>query len=322
MTAAPEPTRGVRVKRTLARRLFFRRQFYLQILRIALDRARTGPRQQRAFVSLMGGIGDLVNCFPSLEQLSERYTVDVGTAGYPYLALVRANPHVRRVWTPFIYKPHRAAHRRLIERVLTRFYERVWLLDFSDADWWKEGRHFSRIYSDRLECPPPERGVIYVPESHRREADAFLARRGLDRFVYAVQQVRRRLPWKSWPVPHWHALFRLIHEHTALPILVDTTGSDERALPDFCLDVGRLDILTAAAVIARARAFVGSDSGLTHVAAAVGVPTVSVHVGFPPATCQPLGEHVTLVTQRRPFDDPVATTPEEAYAAVKRVLTP
>lgn len=112
LTAAVGPIRGVKVKRTLARRLFFRRQFYLQLARIVVRQVRCRDRRGQIFVSLMGGIGDLVNFFPTLEKLAERYVVDMGTAGYPYLALVRNNPRIRRVYTPFIYKPHREAHRR------------------------------------------------------------------------------------------------------------------------------------------------------------------------------------------------------------------
>jgi ADP-heptose:LPS heptosyltransferase len=86
------------------------------------------------------------------------------------------------------------------------------------------------------------------------------------------------------------------------------------------VDAGRLDVLTAAAVIERARLFVGSDSGLTHVAGALGTPTVAIHLGYPPETCAALGDRVAVVRQRRPFDDPAATSPEEVLASVERVL--
>ena len=54
--------------------------------------------------------------------------------------------------------------------------------------------------------------------------------------------VRNRLPFRSWPLGHYHALLRLVHERFALPLVVDTVGSDAAALPDFCLDAGRLDV--------------------------------------------------------------------------------
>lgn len=99
------PTRGVHVRRPLARRLLFRRQFYLQLPRIVAHRLR--HRDRRAlFVSLMGGIGDLVNFFPTLERLAAECEVEMATAGYPYRLLVGNNPFVGRVWTPFMTDVH------------------------------------------------------------------------------------------------------------------------------------------------------------------------------------------------------------------------
>ena len=58
---------------------------------------------------------------------------------------------------------------------------------------------------------------------------------------------------------------------------METTSSDDIAVPAFCVRLERLDILVAAALIERARLFLGPDSGLTHVAAALGVPTVALY---------------------------------------------
>ena len=203
-------------------------------------------------------------------------------------------------------------------RVLAPFYERVLLLDLPDGDWWKDGKHFVERYAEACGCPAPDKGILYLAADNRRAAADYLRQRGLDSFIYVAQMVRHRLPFRSWPLAHYHALLRLLHERLALPIVVDTVGSDEAALPDFCVDAGRLDVLTAAAVIERARLFVGSDSGLTHVAGALGTPTVAIHLGYPPETCAALGDRVVVVRQRRPFDDPAATSPEEVLALAVR----
>ena len=321
MSAAPDgPWSGTRPARGLFRRVVFRRQFYLQLVKILADRARSPSREGRIFLSLMGSVGDLVYLFPSLEILARRSVLDMGTGGYPYLPVVKNNPHVARIYSPFIYKPRRRAQRRLIERILSPFYERVLLLEFEDGNWWKEGRHFAERYAEASACPAPRKGIVYLSEDNRRVAAEYLRRHGLSSFAYVVQMVRHRLPFRSWPVAHYHTLLRLIHERFALPIVVDTVESDASLLPDFCLDAGRLDVLTAAAVIERARLFVGSDSGLTHVAGALGTPTVAIHLGYPPETCAALGDHVAIVRQRHPFDEPAATSPEEVLATVEGVL--
>lgn len=318
MTDPPRGPKGTRSARPPLERLIFRRQFYLQLARIAWRRAR--QPHGGVFVALMGGLGDLVNAFPSIEALAEDFEVEMGTGGPPYLTMVDANPYVVRTASPFIYKPARPAHRKLITRVLGRFYDRVILLDSDDARWWTRGRHLTALYADACGVPPPKYGRVYVSEAHRREAAAHLDRLGVRDFVYAVQLVRHRRAFRSWPRAQTHELLGLLRARTDLPIVVDTTGSDDTTLPDFCVPLGRLGIMAACAVIERARLFIGPDSGLTHVAGALGTPTVAIHLGFPPESCAALGPQVAVVRQREPFADPALTTPAEVLAAIEQML--
>lgn len=48
--------------------------------------------------------------------------------------------------------------------------------------------------------------------------------------------------------------------------------------------------------IADARLYIGNDGGMTHVAAAIGIPTVAIFVSTDPPVWRPLGEHVKAVT--------------------------
>lgn len=315
----PRGPKGARSARPpLERLLLFRRQFYRELARIALARA-SRPRAG-VFVSLMGGIGDLVNAFPSIEALAATREVDMGTGAAPYRTMVEANPHVRRVWAPFVYKPARRAHRALITRVLRRFYERVVLLDDDDARWWTRGRHLAARYAEACGVAPPTRGRVYLRDAHREEAGAHLARLGVGEFVYVVQLVRGRRAFRSWPLAHYHALYALLRKRTDLPIVVDTTGSDDTALPDVCVPLGRLGLMPACAAVERARLFVGPDTGLTHVAGALGTPTVAIHLGFPPEACAALGPRVEVVAQPEPFADPALTTPADVLARIDRLL--
>ena len=300
------------------RRSLARRRFYLLLPGIVRDRIRARARDG-VFVSLMGGVGDLVNAFPALETLSARAPVDLGTGGGPYRALARANPHLRTIYAPFVYKPIRRHHRRVIERVLSPVYERVVLLDEADSAWRTRNRHISAVYAERCGVPAPARGRVHLPEVSRRAAARYLERVGLTEFVYVVQSIRQRRLFRSWPLAHYQTLLGMLHARTSLPILVDTVGSDEAAVPDFCVRLEPLDILTAAAVIEQARLYVGPDTGPTHVAAALGVPTVSIHLGYAPEVCGALGDNVALVRQRRPLDDPALTSPAKVWDAVERI---
>jgi len=299
-------------------RFFYRRQFIPRLAGIIRDALRRRDTRDAMFISLMGGIGDLVNAFPSFERVSHKMPVDLGTGGGPYRALAEASPYLRRVYAPFVYKPIRRAHRRLIERALRPFYGQVVLLDEADSTWRTRGRHMSEVYAERCGCEAPARGTVYVPAAARQAAGRFLAEHRLERFVYVVQLIRRRRPERSWPLAHYQALYRGLSARVALPLLVHTVGSDETAVPDRCVHLASADILTVAALIERASLFIGPDTGPTHIAAALGVPTVSIHIGYAPAVCRALGDNVTVIAQRQPLDDPASVSPDEVLRGVER----
>ncbi|HTZ76741.1 MAG TPA: glycosyltransferase family 9 protein [Stellaceae bacterium] len=58
--------------------------------------------------------------------------------------------------------------------------------------------------------------------------------------------------------------------------------------------VGRADLLTAAAALRRSELFVGNDTGLMHIAAAVGVPTVGLFGPSPAARFAPWGPRTAV----------------------------
>lgn len=56
------------------------------------------------------------------------------------------------------------------------------------------------------------------------------------------------------------------------------------------------DLLMAARRIAQADLFIGNDSGMTHLAAAIGVRTIAIFTTTDPRVWRPLGNHVTVMT--------------------------
>lgn len=94
-------------------------------------------------------------------------------------------------------------------------------------------------------------------------------------------------PGKSWPAERWGQLVARLKAEARFDgwrfMLVGGPGDHAPAAPalaeagergiDF---VGKGDILASAAAIGRASLFVGNDSGLMHVAAAIGTPTLGL----------------------------------------------
>lgn len=115
-------------------------------------------------------------------------------------------------------------------------------------------------------------------------------------------------PTKNWPLDRFarvaEALPRTLGA-TAVVVLGPAEGSREaevRAAFGPLIPV-LLDVpLTAlAAIMRRARAYLGNDSGLTHLAGMLGVPTVALFGPTDPAMWAPLGPRVTVL-RRKPLD--------------------
>jgi ADP-heptose:LPS heptosyltransferase len=67
--------------------------------------------------------------------------------------------------------------------------------------------------------------------------------------------------------------------------------------------VGKLDLLTASACLARCAFYVGNDSGLMHLAAASGVPTLGLFGPTQESLYAPWGEHTAIVRTAIPFHE-------------------
>ena len=72
-------------------------------------------------------------------------------------------------------------------------------------------------------------------------------------------------------------------------------------------------VTTLAGILAGASAFFGCDSGVTHLAAALGVPTVAIFGPTDPKVWGPRGKHVRVL--RGEGGTTAAVTPEEAALA-------
>jgi heptosyltransferase-2 len=103
-------------------------------------------------------------------------------------------------------------------------------------------------------------------------------------------------PSKSWPVEFFHELARKAIE-SALDIVILGTAS-EKELGDAILDgfghnlCGQTDLRQAAAWLHGARAAIGNDSGLTHLAAACGTKVVAIFGPTDPGCSAPWGPKV------------------------------
>jgi heptosyltransferase-3 len=71
--------------------------------------------------------------------------------------------------------------------------------------------------------------------------------------------------------------------------------------------VGRTDLLTAAAALKRAALFIGNDTGIMHIAAAIGTPTLGLFGPSRPEHYAPWGSHTAVVTTPASYEELVGT---------------
>jgi heptosyltransferase-3 len=140
---------------------------------------------------------------------------------------------------------------------------------------------------------------------------------------------------KVWPAERFVVLFRaLTAPDGPLPgaraVILGGPGAQEAAmvapvlaaLPDAIDLVGRLELHEAAAVLARCALFVGNDSGLMHLSAATGAPTMGLFGPTPASEYAPMGRAARAVLARgAPGVAPMDALPvEDALEAARGLL--
>ena len=106
---------------------------------------------------------------------------------------------------------------------------------------------------------------------------------------------------KCWPQDSWLALaHRVITQGHELQVVVgpvEIERNDPRAWswPSDTHFVVAQEPVRLAKALESARAFVGNDSGTTHLAAMLAVPTVAIFVATDPSVWAPVGTHVQVV---------------------------
>jgi heptosyltransferase-1 len=102
-------------------------------------------------------------------------------------------------------------------------------------------------------------------------------------FLHAASRASKR-----WPEDHWIALGREANA-AGLDVVLPAGTHEERAASqriakalERALAAPAMDLADAAALLAHARVVAGVDTGLTHLAAALAVPTVGIYVATRP----------------------------------------
>jgi ADP-heptose:LPS heptosyltransferase len=267
-------------------------------------------------------IGDAVLSTGLLSHLLDRYpmarlTIAAGPVAAPLFAAV---PRLERIivvekrrcsahWLP-LYAAVAARRWNLV--VDLRGSALAWLLRAEERRVMATGGtsgHRVRQLARLFDLDPPPNPRLWTAAHHERAADALLPAdvsilaigpaanwRGKQWRAERFAELALRLTAPNGPLPDaCVAVMAAVHEHRqAEPLLASIP-------PPRLIDlVGKVDLLTATAVLRRCSLFIGNDTGLMHMAAAAGAPTLGLFGPSPSAKYAPWGERAAWVGSADP----------------------
>ena len=184
----------------------------------------------------------------------------------------------------------------------------------------------SRLFSLRPPCSPK----VWTTDAHLSAARTVLPDSKLP--AIAVAPIAAR-PEKTWPQQNFIDLIgRVRASHSALAkctILVVGAEDDRTALEQFASAysgdnvrtlIGCQDLLTVFAVLSRVNLTLANDSGVAHLAATTGRPTVAMFGSTQPELYKPWGSRVSVAQAPSGHRQIEAVTVDAALAAVETVL--
>jgi ADP-heptose:LPS heptosyltransferase len=294
----------------------------------------------RLLVVTLSNIGDVVLTTPVFEALAARYAesrIDI-FADARSAELLAAAPYAgdiylynkRSTWSQRLafLRTLRARRYRLIVDLRSHFLanllradQRLYKPRHRDPDLHAAQEHYAALAPLEPATPTPACRLHLSTDDHARAAQLLSPLPGQRWLAIAPGA---NWPGKKWPREAYRALLTLAASRFDAAIILGSHHDDEdaraiaRATLPCLITTGRTDLRTAAAMISRAQAFVGNDSGLGHVAAALGVPTVTPFGPGDPKRYRPWGERTCVV--QAPKNDLTLLHAEQVWSALEDLL--
>lgn len=238
-----------------------------------------------------GGIGDCITCLPVMKQLGAEYTeVWVPSAVVPLVQFADRVQAIAATGLDLLGLDDGEPQLRLRETI-SQFD--------SIISWYGSNRAEFRALAPRinphwefLPALPAADSVLHATDFHARNAG--LAMGLIPQLSFGLFEQRQSIvihPFsggrhKNWPMER----FRELAKQSPFP--VEWIAGPEEELPGaYRFD----DLMDLASWIGGARLYVGNDSGITHLAAATGIPTVALFGDHNAHIWRPRGQRVTVI---------------------------
>jgi heptosyltransferase-3 len=171
----------------------------------------------------------------------------------------------------------------------------------------REPRHVSRIFMDSLQPWVPFQEEIHparipVPEEARLEAREWLERRRRDpeRPLLAMHPGASGEA-KRWPAERLRSVAARLEPSGDVLIIEGPAESGlatrlaDRLPPESCVIAASVPLRLLAAILSSCDAYLGNDSGISHLAAGLGLRSIVIFGPTPPEQWSPLGTSVVVL---------------------------
>jgi len=253
----------------------------------------------RRLVIRPGAIGDLIVSLPALECLRADYLeVWTATANVPLVRFANRVRGIAGTGLDLLAVTEPPPH--LLEEL--RGFDSI-------VSWYGANRPEFRELTGSLGLPvtffqtlPPDRPGQHATDFYLDQVRSLAncASDGVPRIPCQVERENFAVihpfsssPGKNWPLENFRFLARELERE--MPVRW-CAGPEDPPLPD---SVQIQNLYDLACWLARARVYVGNDSGITHLAAAMGTPVLALFGPTDPAVWAPRGPHVQVVRWRR-----------------------
>lgn len=281
--------------------------------------------KQARFLILRGGaIGDFILTLPALQALRDRWPdAYIEIVGYPHIAnlalaaglvdhvesLDRADAARLFTWRP-TFSEEQAARLRLFDVVISYLHDPDGVVKANlKAAGVKQVLYGSPLVEeghaiDHL-MKPIEALAIYGEKPVPRLAlkaekgREWLTAHGLSGDVVAIHPGSGSLK-KNWPVENFLKLAERLRESGQMYLMIfgEADGavaeSIRKRMPGV-VELSGCTLVELASVLSACRVFVGNDSGVTHIAAALGLRTIALFGPSNPDRWGPRGAHVNII---------------------------
>jgi hypothetical protein len=239
-----------------------------------------------------GGIGDCILSFPALEHLCADYT-EVWVPGNvaPLVRFAGRVCSIASTGLDLFGLPEMEPPPGLLERL--RSFDSIVSWYGANRDDFRETLRMLGLAFEFCDALPPAHERVHAADFFLQQAGGAgravprIECAGSSRGDFAVIHPFSGGRRKNWPLEQFREL------SARMPFPVHWCAGPEEPLDDA---VRMENLWDLACWLASARLYVGNDSGITHLAAAVGTPTVAIFGPSDPEIWGPRGEQVKIVS--------------------------